>query len=69
MRYRTNVPYFTESLVQHLCEEALTATSKEDLDRIMPALRLALEAHIHLAKESLTTQVATISALESEKVA
>jgi hypothetical protein len=63
------VPHFTEDLVRRLCTEALTASSKEDIDRIMTALRTALEGHIHLAKEDLTAQAATISALESEEVA
>jgi len=35
----------------------------------MTALRTALEGHIRLAKEDLTAQAATISALESEEVA
>ena len=63
------MPHLTEDLVRRLCAEALTASSKEDIDRIMTALRTALEGHIRLAKEDLTAQAATISALESEEVA
>lgn len=62
------MPHFTEDLVRRLCAEALAATSKEDIDRIMTALRTALEGHVHLAKEDLSAQAATISALQSEEV-
>jgi len=34
----------------------------------MTALRTALEGHVHLAKEDLSAQAATISALQSEEV-
>jgi hypothetical protein len=51
--------------IQQLCTEAVAAKTLADVDRILPELRSALEDHVRLAKESLETQIATITSLEA----
>jgi hypothetical protein len=57
------VPAHTDARIQRLCTEALAAKTQADVDRILPELRSALEEHVRLAKESLGTQIATITSL------
>jgi hypothetical protein len=51
------VPFHTEARIRDLCTEALGAKTKADIERVVTELRIALEEHIHLAKESLEVQV------------
>jgi hypothetical protein len=59
------VPAHTEARIQQLCTEALAAKTLADVDRILPELRSALEEQVRLAKESLETQIATITSLDA----
>jgi hypothetical protein len=59
------VPARTEARIQQLCTEVVAAKTLADVDRILPELRSALEDHVRLAKESLETQIATITSLEA----
>ena len=59
------MPAHTEARIQQLCTEALAAKTEGDIERILPKLRSALEEHIRLAKDSLETQVSTITALDA----
>jgi hypothetical protein len=58
------VPAHTEARIQELCTEVLAAKTQADVDRVLPELRSALEEHVRLAKESLGTQIATITSLD-----
>jgi hypothetical protein len=51
------VPRYTEVRIRNLCTEALAAKTPDDVKRIVMELRIALEEHIHLAKDSLEGQV------------
>jgi hypothetical protein len=46
------VPADTEVRVQRLCKEILAATTKAEVERILPELRAALEEQIRRAKDS-----------------
>jgi hypothetical protein len=59
------VPRFTESRIQQLCAEAITVETQEDVERVMRELRLALNEHIRLAKDSLTAQASVIALTNS----
>jgi hypothetical protein len=62
----SDVPAHTEARIQQqLCTEALAAKTLADVDCILPELRSALEEHVKLAKESLETQIATITSLDA----
>jgi len=59
------LPAHTEARIQQLCTEALAAKTQADVDRILPELRSALEEHVKMAKDSLETQIATITSLDA----
>jgi hypothetical protein len=59
------MPAHTAARIQQLCTEALAAKTQADVERILPELRLALEEHIKLAKDSLGSQVKTFAALDA----
>jgi hypothetical protein len=59
------MPAHTEARIQQLCTEAIAAKTQADVDRIIPELRLAIEEHIRLAKESLEAQISGITALDA----
>jgi len=63
------MPLHTEARIHQLCIQALAAKTQADIDCILPELRLALEAHIKLAKDSLEAQVSTIAVLETSQLA
>jgi hypothetical protein len=63
--YPSKVPAHTEALIQQLCTEALAAKTQADVDRILLELRSALEEHVKLARDSLETQIATITSLDA----
>jgi len=46
----------TDFRVQRLCKEIVAATTKAEVEQILPELRAALEEHIRLAKDSLELQ-------------
>jgi hypothetical protein len=48
---------YTEVRILNLCTEALAAKTPEELEQIITELRVALEEHIHLAKDKLEGQV------------
>jgi hypothetical protein len=54
----------TDQRVQRLCKEILAATTKAEVERILPELRAALEEHIRLAKDSLELQAKAIALLD-----
>jgi len=58
------VPPETDLRLQRLCKEILAATTKEEVQRIVPELRAALEEHIRLAKDSLELQSKAIALLD-----
>jgi hypothetical protein len=51
------MPRFTEERIRRLCGEAITATSRDDAERVLTDLRAALEEHIRLAKDSLKSRM------------
>jgi hypothetical protein len=57
VRYDTRVSAETDSRIQRLSAEALTAKTEDDVDRILEELRVALQEHVSLAKEKLREQV------------
>jgi hypothetical protein len=59
------VPLYTEARIQELCKQILAAKSDEDIERVVPELRAALEEHIRLAKDSLRVQRINIAALDA----
>jgi hypothetical protein len=59
------MPAHTEVRIQQLCTEALAAKTQADIERIIPELRVALEEHIKLAKDSLGAQAAVIPVLDA----
>jgi hypothetical protein len=59
------MPRHTETRIQQLCQEALAAKTSDELDRVIPALRAALEEHTRLAKESLRGQRNSIAARDA----
>jgi len=58
------VPADTEVRLQRLCKEILAATTKAEVERILPELRAALAEHIRRAKDSLELQASTIALLD-----
>ena len=58
------MPPETDLRLQRLCKEILAATTKEEVQRIVPELRAALEEHIRLAKDSLELQSKAIALLD-----
>lgn len=60
------MPQYTELRIRQLCNDALAAQTKADVERLLPELRAALCEHIHLAAESLKSQVSTVAALDSK---
>jgi predicted DNA-binding ribbon-helix-helix protein len=60
-----NMPADTEARIHQLCTEVLAAETQADIERISSELRVALEEHIKLAKDSLKAQVTTITALDA----
>ena len=58
------MPRETDLLVQRLCKEILAATTKAEVERILPLLRAALGEHIRLAKDSLELQAKAIALLD-----
>jgi hypothetical protein len=58
------VPRETDLHVQRLCKEILAATTKAEVERILPELRAALVEHIRLAKDSLELQAKAIALLD-----
>jgi hypothetical protein len=58
------VPRSTDLRVRQLCKEILAATTKAEVERILPELRAALEEHIRLAKDSLGLQAKAIAFLD-----
>lgn len=61
-----SVPQYTEARIQQLCTQAIAVRDPAAIESVIVELRSALELHIRLAKESLETQVSTISALNSK---
>ena len=59
------MPAHTEVRIRQLCLEAIAATSKADIDRIIPELREALHEHIGLAKHSLEGQAAALPIIDA----
>jgi hypothetical protein len=57
------VPAHTEARIRQLCIDALAAKTEKDAERIIPELRAVLREHIRLAKDSLGSQLSTITAL------
>jgi hypothetical protein len=57
----------TQRKIQQLCEEALTAKTEAEVERIIPVLRAALQEHIRLAKTSLQEQLITIAGLDPSR--
>jgi hypothetical protein len=53
----TEVPRYAEVRIRNLCTEALAAKTPDDVKWIVMELRIALEEHIQLAKDSLKGQV------------
>jgi RNA binding exosome subunit len=60
------MPRATEARIQKLCNKAIEAKSKDDVERVITELRSALEEHIRLAKQSLSAQASAISVLSSK---
>lgn len=58
------VPRATDLRVRRLCKEILAATTKAEVERILPELRSALREHIRLAKDSLELQAKAIALLD-----
>ena len=58
------MPRETDLRVQRLCKEILAATTKAEVERILPELRAALAEHIRLAKDSLELQAKAIALLD-----
>ena len=54
------MPAYTEARIRELVSAALAASTKADIDKILPDLRTALREHIRLAKESLEAQVVAL---------
>ncbi len=65
VRYRTDGATIYRDADQQLCTQAIAVKTSEEVERVVGGLSSALELHIRLAKESLETQVSTISALNS----
>jgi hypothetical protein len=63
------VPEHTDARIQQLCKDALEAKTPEQLEHVIPELRLALEEHIRLAKESLKVQRSSIAARDARSQA
>ena len=59
------MPRYTESRIQQLCQEAVEAKTPQELDRVIPDLRAALEEHTRLAKASLKLQSRSIAARDA----
>ena len=59
------MPRYTENRIQHLCKEAVEANTPEELERVIPELRAALEEHTRLAKQSLKLQRNSIAARDA----
>jgi hypothetical protein len=55
--------------VKKLCTEALAVKDGADVERLLKELRTALQEHIQLANDSLSSQAITIAVLESDKAA
>ena len=55
----------TESKIQQLCDQ-LAVRTPHDVEHVLRELRIALEQHIHLAKESLENQAVTLSILTAK---
>jgi len=59
------VSLHTEALIQRLCTEALAAKTEANVERITPELRAALQEHSRLAKDSLDSQVDTLTLIDA----
>ena len=57
------VPHHTEARIRELCDQAVAAKSKAEIERIIPELQAALHEHIQLAKVSLEGQTTTMMLL------
>jgi hypothetical protein len=57
------MPQYTEARIQQLCVEAIAAKSQSDVNRIIRELRVALQEHVRLAKDSLGLQASAIAVL------
>lgn len=58
------MPRETDLRVRQFCKEILAATTKAEVERILPELRAALEEHIRLAKDTLVFQAGAIALLD-----
>jgi hypothetical protein len=56
---------YTEARLRQICTNLLAGQADREVDQILPELRLTLEEHIRVAKESLESQAKIISALDA----
>jgi hypothetical protein len=58
--------HHTEARIQQLSRKAVAERTPNEVERILPELREALQEYIRLAKQSIGSQASTVATLDSK---